>query len=491
VRIEADGQIQEASVPAGSTVAQALSLAGINVADLDRTEPPSYTVLGAGDQVRIVRVEERFRTEIRAIPFERQLLRNESLPEGEERLVQAGKNGREEMTFRAVLEDGVQISEVVIKSTLLDEPLAEILMIGARSPIAPVTIPGALAYLSAGNAWIMQATTANRRLIVNTGDLDGRVFSLSSDAKYLLFTRRSDKPADEEINTLWLVPTEPEGGSAFSLEADNIVHYAGWYPGPSARVAYSTVEPRANAPGWQANNDFYRLSIGGTPVEILDAQSGGVYGWWGTDFAFSPDGRLAYARPDGIGLVSQEGGYLAPLASITPLQTHGDWAWTPGMAWGADSQTLFYVDHVVAQATLGPEESSQFDLRALSLESNSVVSLAENVGMFASPSVSPPLAAGGYVVAFLQAIFPEQSEVSRYRLAVMDRDGSNRREVFPAADLPGLDPLVPIWAPAEVTGQSGPYLCIVYQGDIWLVDSGSGQATQITGDGLISGVDWR
>jgi len=494
VRIYADGRVQTASVPAGSTVAEALQLAGISSSGLDKTEPASYVVLEEGNEIRLVRVEEKFRTELRTIPFDRQVLRNESLPEGEERLVQTGANGQEELTFRAIYEDGAQVSQAVIKTLLISEPLAEILMIGSRSSLSPLAIPGRLAYLSAGNAWIMETSTANKRLVVSTGDLDGRVLDLSPDGNYLLFTRRSEKQADEEINTLWAAPTDPGEGREISLGASNVVHFAAWYPGASTKVAFSTVEARSNAPGWQANNDLYRVTLGGAPARILDAQSGGIYGWWGTTFAFSPAGRLAYARPDGIGLVSQDGGYLAPVKGITPLQTHGDWAWAPGLAWGADSQTLFYVDHIATQASDTAEASPRFDLEAASLVSNATVALAENVGMFALPSVSPGdagNAAGAYRIAFLQAIFPEQSDTSRYRLVVMDRDGSNRREVFPKADLPGLEPQRPVWAPGEIAGQLGPYLCLVYQGNLWLVDSGNGQPRQITGDGLISGVDWQ
>jgi hypothetical protein len=94
-------------------------------------------------------------------------------------------------------------------------------------------------------------------------------------------------------------------------------------------------------------------------------------------------------------------------------------------------------------------------------------------------------------VAYLQAIFPDQSATSRYRLVVIDRDGSNGRVLFPAADLPGLDPQLPVWAPDAIPGQVGDYLCVVYQGNLWLIDSGSGEARQITGDGLTTEVDWK
>ena len=106
-------------------------------------------------------------------------------------------------------------------------------------------------------------------------------------------------------------------------------------------------------------------------------------------FAFSLDGRLAYARPDGIGMVSQVGGYLSPLLDITPLQTHSDWAWTPGISWGGDGKTLYFVDHAAATAPVTDEESPYFDLKAASLANNSTVDMVQQVGMFAYPSASP------------------------------------------------------------------------------------------------------
>jgi len=70
-----------------------------------------------------------------------------------------------------------------------------------QSSIAPVSLPSPLVYLSNGNAWVMDQSTANRYLLVATGDLDGRVFTLSEDGKWLLFTRTEE---DEEIiNSLW------------------------------------------------------------------------------------------------------------------------------------------------------------------------------------------------------------------------------------------------------------------------------------------------
>ena len=497
VQVIADGKTQQVLLPPGSTTGQALEAAGIQVSNLDKSNPPAYTVLSEGDEVKLTRVTEEFITEDVIIPFEKQIARNESLPEGETRLVQPGVNGSQELTYRILKEDGAEINRSVVKSVTLQEAVPEIVMVGAQSAYAPLVIPGKLAYLAGGNAWLMEGTTANRRPLVTSGDLDGRIFSISPDGHWLLFSRKSKKSADVEINTLWAISLTSEKASPFSLDVKNVVHSAVWTPS-STNVAYTTVEPRSTAPGWQANNDVYKVVIGngwaGTPQRIVEANSGGVYGWWGMELHYSPEGILSYARADEIGLVDQQEGEFKPLLEITPLQTHSDWAWVPGMTWGADSFTLYVVTHAPPPNLVNPEESPYFDLTAASTANKAVVRIARQTGMFAYPSASALRPIGkekSYQIAFLQAVFPEQSETSRYRVVVMDRDGSNQRIIFPPSDAPGLEPQASVWAPAPLEGQVGDFIALSYQGNLWLVDSGSGGAFQVTGDGLISRLDWK
>ena len=508
VDITADGKQFQIRLEAGSTVAEALAAAGLTVNELDRSEPPAYTVLSDGSQVRLVRVREEFYIEQVVIPFEHQVLRNESLPAGETRLSQPGVEGLQEVTYRRVYEDEVETSSSVVKTVVVREAVPEIVMLGSQTPFASLTIPGRMAYLSAGNAWIMDETTGNRRPVVTTGDLDGQVFALSPDGDWLLFTRTSQE--ENTINSLWVARLDDESGQMIDLGASNIVHFAGWGPGLSV-VAYSTVEPRATAPGWQANNDLFVVGVSDSgfvapPRLELEANSGGVYGWWGMDFSWSNDGiRLAYARPDGIGILDTRQVDLLPLQDIIPFQTGSDWAWVPGVAWSPDNRVIYTVDHVAPQGAAAPEESPRFDLLAIPLEGGAPVHLVSDVGMFAYPSPSPlqaalvqpgsdesgPLVENAYQVAYLQAIFPAQSETSRYRLVVMDRDGSNRRVFFPEQGAPGLDPQRVTWSPAPLGGNGGYSIAVLYQGNIWLVNLADGLAQQITGDGLAVRVDWK
>ena len=243
VTIQADGEARTVEVPAGSTVLQALQAAGITPGEMDRAEPPFYAVLSDGNGLKLTRVREEFETEHVVIPYERQTVRNETLPEGQTQLVQAGVNGQNEVTFRRVLEDGTEVSRSQVKTVVVQEPLPEIVMVGVQASFTPLSVPGTLVYLAGGNAWLMDGSTANRRLLVSTGDLDGRVFVLSPNGEYLVFTRKSKKPADQEINTLWVLRTGNTTPKPLYLEAKNVVHFAAWIPGTNS-IAYSTVDDK-------------------------------------------------------------------------------------------------------------------------------------------------------------------------------------------------------------------------------------------------------
>lgn len=492
IHVTADGEEHTVEVSAGVTAEDALNAAGVILGELDRTDPPLYTVLIDGSTVRLIRVQEDYSVEQVVIPFEQQVLQNESLPAGEEYWLQLGKNGLKEITTRRVYEDGVEVSINVVNSVIIEEAIPQIKMVGVQKPFSPIPIPGRLTYLLDGNAWVMEGTTGTRRQVVNTGDLDGRVFSLSPDGTWLLFTRRV---VDEDIiNTLWVARVDDDEGLEIDLEVTNIVHFAEWKPGSVQVVAYSTVEPRAAAPGWQANNDLQLLTFSDSgyvrhlPI-IVDTNLGGLYGWWGTDYVWAPDGlSLAYARPDSVGIVDVQTGEQTPVLEFSPLQTYGDWAWVPGVAWGPDGKILFSEIH------LPPSDSQLFDLTAISLVGGAPISIVPQVGMFSypAPSLISDLPSGeeSYRVAYLQAIFPNQSETSRYRLTVMDRDGSNRKVLYPKNGT-GLEPQRVVWSPEPMETRTDHALAMVFQGNLFLVDVTNGETWQITGDGLTSQVDWR
>lgn len=513
VSVTADGETIDLEVPTGSTVQKALELAEIKLDSLDRTIPSEVTVLGEDAKVRIIRVREEFEIEEVVMPFEQQTVRNESMASGSEMLIQKGVNGLKEITYRRVYEDGVEVSSepIAVKSVIIKEPQPEIRMVGVQAPFAPLAIPGQIIYLRDSNVWKIQESTHQREALLTLGDLDGRVFSISEDGNWLLFTRQAE--VEGRINELWVANIAEigalseeeaiEAGILIDLEVRNVIHFADFVPGTNTKVIFSTVEPRNSPPGWQANNDLQALTFstsGWTTkwVEVLEANSGGIYGWWGTEFTWSPNSDyLAFARPDSIGLVDYTTGAMTTTMKITPLQPQGDWAWVPGTSWGPDGKTIYTIDHVYQESAPSPEESPLFDLSALPLEAPNAIHLVNTSGMFTYPIPSPlQISQAGeldYQIAYLQAIYPQQSLSSRYRLAIMDRDGSNRREIFPSTDNAGIDPLKNwgAWSPNPLPDSQQYAIALLYQGNLWIVDVDGGRSTQVTGDGLTTRILWR
>jgi hypothetical protein len=211
-----------------------------------------------------------------------------------------------------------------------------------------------------------------------------------------------------------------------------------------------------------------------------------------------------FSQPDGVGIINENDGTQIKLLSILPYQTGGDWAWVPGISWSPDGQVVYTVNKA------GPDDRSEsgnqeFDLIGLSIGGGFPITLVDNVGMFAYPTVSPVIQKTNFYndysginvdqetfyVAYLQAILPQESETSKYRLTVIDRDGSNKKSLLPIENGAGLEPQRVAWSPTEL-GIGGNYaIAVIYNGNVWIVDAVTGAAQQITGDGLTSRLDWR
>lgn len=498
VNVIGDSQTVSVSISAGSTARDAVIEGGFEISNLDRSEPPLFTVLDDEGDVRLIRVVEEFEIVENVVSYKTNTLNNESLPQGEQLLVQSGENGLQEITYRAVIEDGVEISRSPVKTVVVQEPIDEIIMVGSQSPFAAQPINGRLAYLSGGSAWIIEENTGNRRPLITSGDLDGRIFRLSPDGDWLLFTRKDED--EEVINTLWVAKVDDDSGLEVDLKTENVIHFASWRPGATQRIIVSTAEATSSPPGWQANNNLEELSYSRSGFasfrkSLVDENSGGVYGWMGTRFVWSPDGEtLAYARPDGIGIVNFETETYSPILEITPLQTGSDWAWIPSLSWSPNGDVLFTVDHAVQEGLVSQEESPLFDLTAVPLKGGAPVSINTHVGMFGSPASSAIEALSNgeqsYKIAYLQAFDPLKSDSSKYQLMIMDRDGSNVRAVFPSGGAPGLVPQEIIWGlPAEE--ETSEWIALKYEGNLWIINVNSGQSQQLTGDGSVTALDWK
>jgi hypothetical protein len=72
----------------------------------------------------------------------------------------------------------------------------------------------------------------------------------------------------------------------------------------------------------------------------------------------------------------------------------------------------------------------------------------------------------------------------------MDRDGSNRKRLYPGEGLQGLDPQTISWSPTQDEAGNA-WMAFIAQGNIMLAEIPSGSIKQVTGDGSITKLTWR
>nr|HID12639.1 DUF348 domain-containing protein [Anaerolineae bacterium] len=494
VTLVVDGETRTLATDA-LTVRDLLIEAGIALDEDDRVVPVEPTFIEDGITVRVVRVEVRTETEQREIPFERRTVRDASVPAGETRLLEPGVTGTEELTYRVIIEDGVEVERRLVRRVTLKEPRAEVILVGVQAELMPVPITGTVAYIVNHNAWVMQTTSPNQRRLTHTGDLDGRVFTLSPDGSHLLFTRvATGTDESAPLNTLWMIETATADAEPIQLQAESVL-WADWAPeckgtptGSGCRIAYATGTSAEGSPGWKAENDLWvarpRARDGRLlgRRRIVEPSAGGIYGWWGTTYAWSPDGReLAYARADEVGVVRASNGAQTPLVRFPPYRTYAPWVWTPTVSWSPEGKFIVTTLHGPAPAGEAPEDSPVFDVWALAADGTLTVELASEAGMWAAPAYAPE---GDYVV-FGHARSPYASQTSGYGLYLMDRDGSDRRLLFPPEDEIGLG------YPEVAWGPGGDRLIVVYQGNLYLIYVTDGEVRQLTDEGGATAVRWR
>jgi hypothetical protein len=490
VFIEVDGRRQALATEA-TTVREALGEAQIVLEPLDRVHPDLYVKLEPGLVIVVTRVTEQQETVRQIVPFERQTIVNEALNPGESRLAQLGVTGEEEITIRVIYEDGQEVSRQEIGRAMLVVPAPEILVIGPQGQLPPAPVKGTVAYLSHGNIWLIRDNSDNRRALTAGANLDGRVLTLSPDGQQLLYTSKITDEMGLPLNEVWLASTTIIDEPPVKLNLSGLL-WAEWAP-QSNLVAFSTAERTANPPGWQANNDLWLLEIPAdlsqTPPsarQLIPANTQGLYAWWGSHLSWSPDGqKLAYARADQVGVIdlsltstlSLSQSYTT-LADFSPVQTFSEWVWLPRVSWSPDGRFLATVLHGLPLAGEPAEESQVFDLWLLSVDGQIKAKVAEQVGMWANPVW------GQLGVAFGQALEPLQSVNSRYTLQFIDRDGSNKRQLFPFRDGVGVQLPEMLWS------DTGDQLLFVHSGNLYLTGLSGGPPRQLTSDSQVTKAQW-
>ncbi len=469
-----------------ATVRELLDEAGITLNDADEVEPPLFTPLAGqnGLEVAITRVSESVEIIPESIPFQRKIVRNEAMSADDPpRIVQAGKAGLQEKTVRIVYRDGIEAERWITQITIVEEAKDEIIMIGIGAARDNVAFTGQLAYISDGAAVILRGLTAFPEQIETGGALDGRVFRLNPTGSHLLFTRISSGTVGFS-NSLWVISVQ-RGSQPQPLGVENVL-WAGWNPTATDEIAYTTANSTSLPPGWEANNDLWLGQIPAnrntpfTPERIIEAYPA-TYGWWGGNYAWSPDGRtIAYSYADEVGLIDTRpltaDRQRSLLQSFTEFNTRSDWVWVPTLSWSPDGRFLAFPQHSGSDP-----EAVEFDSWVADARTGVTARYLPQSGMWARLNWSP--AADNAQIAFLRAVNPLQSQQSSYTLWLMDQDGSNARQIYPP---PGENSFFPREQQFMAWGPDGRQIAFIFNDALHLLDLDSGETRRITQDDAVA-----
>ncbi len=500
VSLVADGVERTYSYNYPVTVEQFLADAEIELSELDRPSVPLFTQITDGMRVTIVRVREETYCERTVIAYSVQRIPDERQAPGAEFLGSSGQNGEREVCYRVRIEDGVRLEPQEINSTVVTEPQNEIVYFGPSQQLDPVAVNGTLAYVSNNNVWIMRGSSATKRPLTNTGDVDQRIFSLSPNGRQLIFARTVSTENGLD-NELWYIPdTSLDSVTPIALLPTDLL-YADWVPGSDNTISYSTAEGRDVAPGWRANNDLWLMRIEpdtGEPLDIREVVTEsirGLYDWWGTRFQWSPDGtKVACAQADGIGILDVETNECVLLITYATFGS-GEYSWRSTLSWSPDGNLLLTTVHGAPVGNEPAVNSPAFHVATTDTFGDFQAAIVENAGIWSSPRYSPLITSpdspypAGYL-AYLRARDWNNSinDRAEYDLIVADRDGSNARVVFPTPEQQGMT--ADGFAQDFVWSPDGTQIALIYQGNLWIVNVETGIAHQLTVDGAASKPAW-
>ena len=156
VRVWADSRTYLVSLT-NPTVAEALAAAGVTLNATDRVDRELDAVLAKGDIVSVQRVTTTQQSRVTALEFATVRQNDATLDKGTTKVKTKGVAGERTDIVDVVTVDGQVTTETVVSSSTTKEPVAQVVLVGTKTPAAtsrsaarPATTP-AKAPVNAGN----------------------------------------------------------------------------------------------------------------------------------------------------------------------------------------------------------------------------------------------------------------------------------------------------------------------------------------------------
>lgn len=163
------------TVPA-LTVEDALAEVGVELDEFDKVRPARTTEVDDGDRIVFTDIEQRKRSvDDEVVPAPVKEIEDDSMFEGERKVVTEGVDGVRDVTYRVIVRNGDVVQRIVLTQDVTRAPRAEVVHVGTKSAAANFaggnTVWDRLAQCESGGNWA-----------INTGNgyYGGLQFNLST-----------------------------------------------------------------------------------------------------------------------------------------------------------------------------------------------------------------------------------------------------------------------------------------------------------------------
>lgn len=212
VTIKVDGQTVTKSV-SGDTVADALSVAGVTLGELDYTEPTLETPIKDGLQVEVFRVNVEKRSEKEDIEYETKTINTSTLYKGEEKVVTQGVKGAKAVVYEDRFVNGELVSSEIVSESVLAEPTNKVVQVGTKEKmIAPST---------ANKETIKNAQTATNPVYSTDLPIGTPISELAVPSRVTIGSNGLPTSYKKVINAKATAYCEPGGPTATGVRAKN------------------------------------------------------------------------------------------------------------------------------------------------------------------------------------------------------------------------------------------------------------------------------